>query len=81
MAVSITIKRGTRAQIEAAAGSASLSIAEPYLITDEDRLAVGTRDRAFVALAKQSEVPSTSDLDYGLITASPTSTADYGSIA
>ena len=81
MAVSITIKRGTRAQIEAATGSGGLVTGEPYLITDEDRLAVGTGAGAFAAMAKQSEIPSVSDLDYGLITASPASTADYGSIA
>ena len=81
MAVSIAIKRGTRAQIEAAAGSGGLVTGEPHLITDEDRLAVGTGAGAFAAMAKQSEIPSVSDLDYGLITASPASTADYGSIA
>lgn len=81
MAVSITIKRGTRAQLDAAAGASGLATGEPYLITDEDRIAVGTAAGAYEAMAKQSEIPTTSDLDYGLITASLTSTADYGSIA
>lgn len=81
MAVSIAIKRGTRAQLDAAAGASGLATGEPYLITDEGRLAIGTGAGAFEAVAKQSEVPSTEHLDYGLITSSPTSTADYGSIA
>jgi hypothetical protein len=38
----IRAKRGTRAQIDAAATGGTLNEGEPYLIADEDRLAVGT---------------------------------------
>lgn len=38
----IRIKRGTRAQVTAAAGSNALQQGEPYLITDAARLAIGT---------------------------------------
>lgn len=38
----IQFKRGTRAQIDAAAGANQLAVGEPYLITDEGRVAVGT---------------------------------------
>lgn len=37
----LQIKRGTRAQLDAAATAAALKAGELYLITDEDRLAVG----------------------------------------
>ena len=41
MANTIQIKRGTRAQLNAAASANGLQMGEPYLITDEGRLAVG----------------------------------------
>lgn len=37
----ILIKRGTRAELDAAAGLSGLNSGEPYLVTDEDRLAWG----------------------------------------
>jgi hypothetical protein len=37
----IRVKRGTRAQLDAAAAAAGLAAGEPYLITDESALAVG----------------------------------------
>ena len=37
----IFIKRGTRAQLDIAASTSALNAGEPYLITDENRLAVG----------------------------------------
>lgn len=53
---SIRHRRGTRAQIDAAAGANSLKQGEVYLITDEDRLTVGTSVAAHVPMAKQSEI-------------------------
>ena len=53
---SLAHKRGTRAQIDAAATSSGLKSGEVYLITDEARLTVGTSDSAHSPLAKQSEV-------------------------
>lgn len=51
----IRVKRGTRAQINSAASAGQLSAGEPYLITDESRLAVGTSPTAFTDFAKLSE--------------------------
>jgi hypothetical protein len=52
---SLAHKRGTRAQIDAAAGAGALKTGEVYLITDEARLTVGTAANAHVAVAKQGE--------------------------
>lgn len=53
---SLAHKRGTRAQIDAAATGSGLKAGEVYLITDEARLTVGTTANVHVPLAKQSEV-------------------------
>ena len=45
----IQLKRGTRAQLDAAAADALLAVGEPYLITDEGRLAVATTASTFTA--------------------------------
>jgi hypothetical protein len=52
---SLAHKRGTRAQIDAAASSSQLRTGEVYLITDEARLTVGTAINAHEPAAKQSE--------------------------
>lgn len=52
---SLSHKRGTRAQIDAAATGNILKTGEVYLITDEGRLTVGTAANAHTPLAKQSE--------------------------
>ena len=52
---SLAHKRGTRAQIDAAAMSSGLKPGEVYLITDEARLTVGTAINTHVPVAKQSE--------------------------
>jgi len=51
----ILIKRGARADLDAAASASGLAAGEPYLITDESRLAVGVSANAYEAMAKQSE--------------------------
>ena len=58
---SLAHKRGTRAQIDAAATSGGLKSGEVYLITDEARLTVGTAANAHTPLAKQSEAGGGSD--------------------
>jgi hypothetical protein len=58
---SLSHKRGTRAQIDAAAAANSLKTGEVYLITDEARLTVGTAANAHATLAKQSEAGGGSD--------------------
>jgi hypothetical protein len=58
---SLAHKRGTRVQIDAAAGANNLRTGEVYLITDEARLTVGTAINAHVPLAKQSEAGGGSD--------------------
>jgi hypothetical protein len=52
---SLAHKRGTRAQIDAAAGANALKAGEVYLITDEARLTVGTAANGHSAAAKQGE--------------------------
>jgi hypothetical protein len=52
---SLTHKRGTLAQINAAASANQLRNGEVYLITDEARLTVGTAANAHSPVAKQSE--------------------------
>lgn len=54
----IRVKRGTRAQLDAAAGASALSAGEPYLITDEGRLAVGTGVATYQTAARADELPS-----------------------
>ena len=51
----VRIKRGTRAQIESAKTHGELAAGEPYLITDENRLAVGIAPNAYAAMAKEGE--------------------------
>jgi hypothetical protein len=53
---SLSHKRGTRAQIDAAAAINALRPGEIYLIADEARLTVGTSANAHSAMAKQSEL-------------------------
>lgn len=69
----IFIKRGTRAQVDAAAGTGGLHEGELYLITDEDRVAVGTGTSTYTTFAKlselgggSSETTGTVTLDFGL---------------
>lgn len=47
MATPIRFKRGSRAQIMAAAASNGLAAGEPYLITDEDNFALATSASTF----------------------------------
>jgi hypothetical protein len=54
----VLIKRGTRSQIDAAAAANGLAAGEPYLITDEDRLAVGLGAATYQDFAKPGELPA-----------------------
>lgn len=56
MVQTIQIKRGTRAQIEAAKAAGQLRDGEPYLITDENRLAVGVSSSGYSSFAKTEEL-------------------------
>jgi len=56
MANLLKIKRGTRAQLNAAVTGNSLNLGEPYLITDENRIAIGTGSNTYTDFAKSSEV-------------------------
>lgn len=56
MATPLRVKRGTRAQLNTAAGANQLAAGEPYLVTDEGRLAVGTGAGAFSAMEKQTDL-------------------------
>jgi hypothetical protein len=64
----IRIKRGTRAQLNAAVTGNTLSLGEPYLITDENRIAVGTGSNSYETFAKATEVQAL-DADLNAIAA------------
>ena len=53
---SIKIKRGTRAQLSAAAAANGLKQGELYHVTDENRIDLGTAVGASAALATKAEV-------------------------
>lgn len=53
----LRIKRGTRSQIDTAAGSSGLAAGEPYLVTDEDRIAIGLGATTYASMAKLGEPP------------------------
>lgn len=48
-------KRGTRANLDALAGSSGLIVGQVYVITDESRLAVAITASTYQAMAKQGE--------------------------
>ena len=56
MANLLKLKRGTRSQLDAAVTGNSLNQGEPYLITDEGRIAIGTGSNSYETFAKTSEV-------------------------
>lgn len=53
---SLKIKRGSYAQLVAAAAADQLKEGEPYLIGDQGRIAIGTSTSTFEVFAKLSEV-------------------------
>lgn len=55
----ILLKRGTRAQIDAAAAAGALTAGEPYLVADEGRLSVATAVDAHHCMARQDEIART----------------------
>ena len=52
----LQFKRLTRAELTAAEGAATVVDGEPYLVVDEQRIAIGTGDTTSVSFAKKSEV-------------------------
>lgn len=62
----IKVLRATRAALTSQAGSSGLIAGEPYLITDEGRIAVATSTSAFETFVKESEItPNTVTLTSG----------------
>jgi hypothetical protein len=68
----LRIKRGTRAQLDAAKTGGTLAAGEPYLVTDDETAAVGTGTGAYIDLAAitgakriavVSSLPGTPDAD------------------
>lgn len=55
--MSVQIRRGTRAQVDARALANALIVGQPGLITDEGRMTVATAVNVHVPVAKQSEIP------------------------
>jgi len=53
--VPIQVLRTTRANLNSQASANGLLVGEPYLITDESRLAIGTAADGYEAMAKESE--------------------------
>ena len=51
----IRFKRGSRSAINAAAAASGLAAGEPYLITDESRIAVGTAANTYKAFVRQDD--------------------------
>ncbi|MEC5080756.1 hypothetical protein [Xanthomonas oryzae] len=47
----IYVKRGTRAQFDAAATAGELAASEPYFISDEGRFAMGTSENSYTTYA------------------------------
>lgn len=62
MANLLKIKRGTRAQLNGAVASNTLNLGEPYLITDEGRIAIGTGSNTYADFAKTGETTLDADL-------------------
>lgn len=58
----IQVRTGTRAQLEAAKTAGTLAAGEPYLITDESRLAVGTAADEYAAMMKVGEASGSASL-------------------
>lgn len=58
----IRIKRGTRAQLNAAATANQLNTGEPYLISDEGRSAVGTSAGTYKAAFMQGDKLALADV-------------------
>jgi hypothetical protein len=52
---SLQIKRGTRAQLNAAATANQLRLGEPYLIIDENRIAIGLSTNTYEVYHKRNE--------------------------
>ena len=59
----IQIKRGTRAQVNAAASASDLSPGELYLVTDENRLAIGLSTTTYAEAAKPGDAISIADIN------------------
>lgn len=59
----IQIKRGTRAQINSAASATGLLAGEPYLITDENRLAIGLSTTTYAEASKPGDAISIADIN------------------
>lgn len=69
MVHTIQIKRGTRTQIEDAKAAGQLKDGEPYLITDENRIAVGVSSSGYSSFAKDgdnSDITSLSGITGGI---------------
>lgn len=56
----VKIPKGTRAALDAKAVAGTIVVGQQYLITDEDRTAVGLTINSYSALAKQSEAGGSS---------------------
>lgn len=78
---SIKVKRGTKTQIDAAAALNQLAEGEPYLMTDQQRFAIGIAANSYQPLPTMAEVDAlAANQDWGLIDGSLTSYDDFGGL-
>jgi hypothetical protein len=74
----IQFKRGTRAQIDSAASASQLRVAEPYLLTDEGRMALGLSATSYADLTMRGvDLPTC----WPIRTANPKIAGDIGGTA
>ncbi len=72
----LTIKRGTRAQLDAAAVAGQLTAGEPYLITGENIQAIGVSDSTYVEM--KAMVPAASMTTAGTVELATTAETQSG---
>lgn len=65
--VPIILRRGTRSRINTVKTGSGLNAGEPYYITDEGRLAVGTAVNNYTAMAREADAPACVSTDVGKV--------------
>lgn len=74
----IRFKRGTRAQLNTAAGASLLAQGEPYLISDESRIAVGAAADAYKAMMREDDPVVASQIHAATSKAAPVDADELG---
>ena len=74
----IRFKRGSRSAINAAAAASGLAAGEPYLITDESRIAVGTAANTYKAFVRQDDAIAAPEIHAATSKATPVDADELG---